>query len=78
MRQASMAMSWLAERNATNAAAAIETAGEAAGLVSASNAAARTSAGWMTASQPRLRPRCRAGPGGGTWSKTGDQRNFNE
>ena len=78
MRHASMAMSWLAERNATSAAAAIEAMGEAAGLVSASSAAAAASAGWIAASQPRRRPSRRSGPGGAIWSNTGDHRNFSE
>jgi hypothetical protein len=59
-------MSWLADKNATRAAAAIEVIGEATGLVSASKTAANASMGWIVASQPRRRPRWRMGPGGGT------------
>ena len=61
-----MAMSWLADRNATNAAAAMALNGDATGSVNASSPEASTSRGWIVASQPRRRPKWRIGPGGGT------------
>ncbi len=78
MRQASITMSWLADRNATRAAAAMAPAGAATGLDSASATAARANSGWIVASQPRRRPSARNGPGGATWSSIGAQRNFSE
>ncbi len=78
MRQASTTMSWLAEQKATSAASASDTDGRWAGSDKASSAAAMASAGWMTASQPRRRPKWRSGPGGEALSRMGAQRNFSE
>ena len=66
MRQASITMSWLAERNATSAAAAMEiTGGRRLGWTAPARPRRSASAGWIASSQPRRRPRRRSGPGGG-------------
>jgi hypothetical protein len=75
MRQASMTMSWLAEKNATlNATAAVMIA-FLSGCVSASAAQARASSGCTTSSQKRRRPIPPA-QRGGVRSNSGDHRNF--
>ena len=73
-----MAMSWVADNTATQAAAANAAAGAAAGLDKASRIAASPSAGCTSSSQPRRRPNRRRARSGGVWSSSGAQRNFSE
>ncbi len=77
MRQASMAMSCVAEANAISPAAATASKGATGPLDSARKVQPATSTGCTAKSHPRRRPNRRNGRGGGTWSSTGAHRNFN-
>src|ERR1700759_3193607 len=78
MRQASIAISCVADSTATDAAAAEAAKAAPAGFANANRTAPRPSIGGISSSQPRRRPNPCSTGSGGFWSSSGDQRNFNE